>query len=90
MPDGHLLIDQLAGALAAVHRIPLEGDAIPGLPEVEDPLAGLREWHERLGEPHPAFELAFRALAGNRPARLRRTVVHGDFRMGNLMVGARG
>jgi aminoglycoside phosphotransferase (APT) family kinase protein len=90
VPDGHLLIDQLAGALAAIHRIPLEGDAIPGLPEVEDPLTGLREWHERLGEPHPAFELAFRALAIDRPERLRRTVVHGDFRMGNLMVGAQG
>ena len=90
VPGGALLIDQLAGALAAIHRIPLDGDALPGLPEIDDPLAGLREWHERLGEPHPAFELAFRALASNRPPQLRRTVVHGDFRMGNLMVGPQG
>ena len=90
VPGGALLIDQLAGALAAIHRIPLDGDALPGLPEIDDPLAGLREWHERLGEPHPAFELAFRALASNRPPQLRRTVVHGDFRMGNLMVGPHG
>ncbi|HTY95602.1 MAG TPA: phosphotransferase family protein [Solirubrobacteraceae bacterium] len=90
VPDGARMIDQLAAALAAIHRIPLDGDALPGLPEVEDPLAGLREWHERLGEPHPAFELAFAALAPSRPPRLRRTVVHGDFRMGNLMFGAQG
>jgi len=90
VPDGAVLIDQLADAMAAIHRIPLDGDALPELPEIEDPLAGLREWHERLGEPHPAFELAFRALASSRPAQLRRTVVHGDLRMGNLMVGPNG
>ncbi len=90
VPEPGLLIDQLASALAAIHRIALDGDAIPGLPEVEDPLAGLQEWHERLGEPHPAFELAFVALALEPPPALRRTVVHGDFRMGNLMVGEQG
>ena len=90
VPEPGVLIDQLAAALAAIHSIELEGGAIPGLPEVDDPLAGLREWHERLGEPHPAFELAFAALAVEPPPRLRRTVVHGDFRMGNLMVGRAG
>ena len=90
VPDRGLLIDQLAAALAGIHRIELDDRRIPGLPEVEDPLAGLREWHERLGEPHPAFELAFVALAREAPPRLRRTVVHGDFRMGNLMVGEQG
>ncbi|HTQ67396.1 MAG TPA: phosphotransferase family protein [Solirubrobacteraceae bacterium] len=90
VPDGGPLIDQLAAALAAIHRIPLGGGAIPGLPEVDDPLSGLREWHERLGEPHPAFELAFVALSAGRPPQRARTVVHGDFRMGNLMVAEQG
>ena len=90
VPEPGVLIDQLAAALAAIHGIGLDGDAIPGLPEVDDPLAALRDWHERLGEPHPAFELAFVELAGGRPPQQRRTVVHGDFRMGNLMVGERG
>lgn len=90
VPEPGPLIDQIAAALAAIHRIGLDGDAIPGLPVVEDPLADLQEWHERLGEPHPAFELAFVALARERPSPLRRTVVHGDFRMGNLMVGEQG
>jgi hypothetical protein len=36
------------------------------------------------------FELAFRALEAARPAATRWALVHGDFRMGNLMVGAAG
>ncbi len=90
VPEPGPLIDQIAAALAAIHRIGLDREAIPGLPVVEDPLADLQAWHERLGEPHPAFELAFVALAREPPTRLRRTVVHGDFRMGNLMVGEEG
>jgi aminoglycoside phosphotransferase (APT) family kinase protein len=87
VPGPDELIDDLAAALASIHRMDLGGTAVPA---IEDPLALLREWHDRLGEPHPAFELAFRALESERPPAGRRTVVHGDFRMGNLMVGAEG
>jgi aminoglycoside phosphotransferase (APT) family kinase protein len=38
----------------------------------------------------PTLELAFRWLETNRPAAGRRTVVHGDFRHGNLIIGAEG
>jgi aminoglycoside phosphotransferase (APT) family kinase protein len=76
------LIDSVAHALALVHRMPAD----PLLaPLVEDPLAQLRSLYTRLGEPHPTFEVAFRALGADRPSQ-RRTLVHGDFRMGNLMV----
>jgi aminoglycoside phosphotransferase (APT) family kinase protein len=76
------LLDSIARALAAVHFMPAE----PALaPPVEEPLAQLRALHDRLGEPHPTFELAFRVLGSDRPPS-RRTIVHGDFRMGNLMV----
>src|SRR5262249_58247675 len=57
---------------------------------VEDAAAVVGEWHDRLGEPHPVFELAFRVLEAARPAATRRALVHGGFRMGNLMVGASG
>jgi hypothetical protein len=43
-----------------------------------------------LGQPHPAFELAFRWLGDNRPPRSAPVVVHGDFRHGNLIVGPDG
>lgn len=73
--------------LAAIHRIPpLE---VPGLPG-GDPLEQLRAVVDRLGQPHPAFELAFRWLGDNRPRRSAPVVVHGDFRNGNLIVGPDG
>jgi aminoglycoside phosphotransferase (APT) family kinase protein len=41
--------------------------------------------------PRPVFELAFRWLQDNAPATLRHpTLVHGDFRNGNLMIGVDG
>jgi aminoglycoside phosphotransferase (APT) family kinase protein len=86
-PGPRQLIDDLADALASIHRMPADLAAVPA---VADPLELLREWRDRLGEPHPAFELAFRALESERPPRARTALVHGDFRMGNLMVDAGG
>jgi aminoglycoside phosphotransferase (APT) family kinase protein len=76
------LLDSIAAALAAVHRMPADPSLAPA---VEEPLAQLRTLHDRLGEPHAAFELAFRELGADRPPA-RHALVHGDFRMGNLMV----
>src|SRR5437763_1954609 len=45
---------------------------------------------QRLGEPHPALELAIRWLRPRLPACATPTFVHGDFRIGNLMVGPNG
>jgi aminoglycoside phosphotransferase (APT) family kinase protein len=69
--------------LAAIHRIPV--GAVDGLPAVE-PLASMRDTLDALGEPHPSFELALRWLERNRPDGAHTTVVHGDFRTGNLIV----
>jgi aminoglycoside phosphotransferase (APT) family kinase protein len=73
--------------LAAIHRIPPTD--VPGLPG-GDPVEQLRGIVDRLGQPHPAFELAFRWLGDNRPPRSAQGVVHGDFRNGNLIVGPDG
>ncbi len=73
--------------LAAVHRIvPAE---VPGLTG-GDPLEQLRGLSDQLGQAHPAFELGFRWLGANRPPRSAETVVHGDFRNGNLIIGPDG
>jgi aminoglycoside phosphotransferase (APT) family kinase protein len=79
---GAELLDDIAAALAAVHRMPADESLAPA---AEQPLAQLRAMHDHLGEPHPVFELAFRTLGADREPE-RRTLVHGDFRMGNLMV----
>ena len=76
------LLTQCGQALAAIHRA--RSDA-PELVERDEPA----EWRRRLdelGDTTATFEWAFRWLAANRPAAGPRTLVHGDFRMGNLIV----
>jgi aminoglycoside phosphotransferase (APT) family kinase protein len=59
---------------------------VPGLALV-DPLDTYRQRLDELGQPHPAFELAFRWLETHRPPSTRGpVVVHGDFRLGNVIV----
>ena len=82
-----LLAAQCGEALARIHAIPL--DAVPGL-ERQDPLPTWRATLDGFGQPHPTFELALRWLADNEPPPVGTTVVHGDFRNGNLIVGPGG
>lgn len=78
------LAADLGRALARVHRI--RPESVPGLTFV-DPLQSYRERLDELGQPHPAFELAFRWLEDHRPPGTREpVVVHGDFRLGNVIV----
>lgn len=81
--DAERIVESIAAALAAVHRMPADEGLAPA---IEDPVAMLRGMHEALGQPHPVFELAFRELERTRPASTRRGLVHGDYRLGNLMV----
>ena len=82
-----LLARQCGEVLARLHSI--EPDDVPGL-EDQDQVAQYRGVLDSSGQPHPTFELAFRWLESNRPTSSRRTVVHGDFRNGNLIVGPDG
>ncbi|MFI7640093.1 phosphotransferase family protein [Nonomuraea sp. NPDC049400] len=82
------LAAQCGQALAAIHRMP--PSCLPQEAVAEDPLRRWRDVLDLLGEPHPVFELALRRLAADRPPGTRRTVVHGDFRNGNLIVGPEG
>ena len=81
------LARELGGILARIHGI--EPSAIPGLERV-DALAQLEVLHREFDEPHPAIELGLRWLAEHRPAPAGETVVHGDFRTGNLLVDPTG
>jgi aminoglycoside phosphotransferase (APT) family kinase protein len=81
------LVGQCADALAAIHRLPT--DAGPHL-RSGDPVAQLRGLLDGLGQPHPAFELGLRWLDARRPDDVPARVVHGDFRLGNLIVGHDG
>ncbi len=74
-------------ALAAIHTID-PGEVVDLEPI--DQVAQYREVLDTLGDPVPAFELAFRWLEVHRPQGTGETVVHGDFRLGNLMIGPDG
>ena len=76
------LLKQCAQALAAIHRA--EPDAC-GLVE-QDEFARTRGLLDGIGDTTATFEWAFRWLAANRPPPSRSALVHGDFRMGNLIV----
>jgi aminoglycoside phosphotransferase (APT) family kinase protein len=88
------LVAELASALARIHSIALE-DA-PGVPgAARDPaLAACELWEgelDRIGEPLPAVEAGLRWLRLNRPPPTERPgLVHGDFRLGNLIVDEGG
>jgi aminoglycoside phosphotransferase (APT) family kinase protein len=82
-----VLADQCGRVLASIHRIPPA--EVPGLAG-GDPLEQLRDLLDRVGQAHPAFELGLRWLAESRPPQTAQSVVHGDFRNGNLIIGAEG
>ena len=78
---------QMGTALAQLHRI--DPACVPDLQE-ENQIQRYRQAMDAMGEPHPVFEAAFRWLEQNIPASGDLRVVHGDFRLGNLMVNEEG
>jgi aminoglycoside phosphotransferase (APT) family kinase protein len=82
------LARQCGEVLARLHTI--DPHSIDEGLEGQDQVAPYRAVLDNVGEPHPTFELAFRWLEANRPTGNRHTVVHGDFRNGNLIVGPDG
>lgn len=94
-----VLPEQLATTLAAIHRITpathphLPIARAPFLAEA-DPVAATLEFltHllDTLPRPRPASELILKWLRDHRPPPGPTTLVHGDFRTGNFMVGPEG
>jgi aminoglycoside phosphotransferase (APT) family kinase protein len=78
------LLEQCAQALAAIHTAGTDGIGLPA----QDQLAQWRERLDEMGDTTATFEWAFRWLAANQPAPSPPRLVHGDFRLGNLIVDA--
>jgi aminoglycoside phosphotransferase (APT) family kinase protein len=76
------LLRQCAQALAAIHRADADD---PGLAR-EDQLAAWRERLDAMGDTTATFEWGFRWLAAHRTPPSPPVLVHGDYRMGNLIV----
>jgi aminoglycoside phosphotransferase (APT) family kinase protein len=87
---------QLAEILAKIHRIDPAKHKLDFLAPADDAaaLAEVKRYEENYRtlalEPHPAFELAFRWLFARVPKTPRKTLVHGDYRIGNVIFGPEG
>ena len=81
---------QCGEALAGIHRVPL--DALPELPESGglDQVAKYEGIYRAFDLPRPVFELSLAWLKSNAPTPLAPVLVHGDFRLGNLIVDEGG
>ncbi len=73
--------------LARLHSI--DGSALDALDDT-DQVVLYRRVLDELGHPSPAFELGFRWLDEHRPPSAGHGLVHGDFRLGNLLIGPDG
>ena len=83
--DPAALLADLARELAAIHRIPIAGLPAP----VMDTAAALADLKTRFlgyGGDRPILALALRWLELNLPAPTAPRLLHGDFRLGNLLV----
>lgn len=84
------LIDDIARELAAIHAMP--ADAVTGIPTM-DTAAALEELARRFegyGGDRPILALAIKWCRDHLPEPTAPRLVHGDFRMGNLMADANG
>ncbi len=80
------LLEQCATALAAIHRADPDGIGLT----TPDELVGWRHRLDEIGDTTATFEWTFRRLADGRPEPSPMRLVHGDFRMGNLIVDESG
>jgi aminoglycoside phosphotransferase (APT) family kinase protein len=93
-----VMTGQLGAILARIHAVPIDKHGLgvlpappPGASPVETEITRFEQTYRAIApEPHPAFELAFRWLRGHRPPARRLALVHGDYRIGNVMFGPEG
>lgn len=82
-----VITSQLGMAAAHLHQIDVS--SIPGL-IADDQVKRFQTVLRDLGEPHPVFEATFRWLEINKPDSTSACLVHGDYRLGNVMVNNQG
>jgi aminoglycoside phosphotransferase (APT) family kinase protein len=81
------LVGQLGQFAAGLHALEVTGDFPAPAPE---PLAELRALLATFDQASPTFEMALQALEAEQPPDRGPVLVHGDLRLGNLIVGPEG
>jgi aminoglycoside phosphotransferase (APT) family kinase protein len=91
------LPEQMGRALAQIHALDFQAAELRFLPRpdagqtpADFALGEIRAAIQKLGVHNPVFEFGLRWLEGRKPICERPVFVHGDFRIGNIMVGAEG
>lgn len=82
------LAGELGGVLARIHAATPDATAL--LPQVTDPLATMVEAYAGTDPVPPGLALGLRWLDEHRPVPGTTGLAHGDFRLGNLMIGPDG
>ncbi len=88
-PPASLLAD-LAREAARIHSIPLATLPMLPSPSPAELLAEMKQSFLGYGGDRPVFALAFRWLEDHMPSPVEPVLLHGDFRMGNIMVDGDG
>ncbi|MFV0278226.1 MAG: phosphotransferase family protein [Parahaliea sp.] len=84
------LARQCGTLLAQIHQVPVAELAFLPDRSASPQLASLRSFYEDSGETVPVFEYAFHWLERHLPQSRPTTLVHADFRNGNLIIDATG
>lgn len=84
------LATDCGAALARIHAIDSASLTALKLSGGVDQLSRYEEIYRSFDIPRPVFELAFQMLRETQPPALAPVLVHGDFRLGNLMVAPEG
>ena len=84
------LARQCGRILAAIHAIDKSALSELNVVPAEAQLNQYRTLYDTYDYPHPVFEVAFKWLERRVPTSPPLTLVHGDFRHGNLMIGPDG
>jgi aminoglycoside phosphotransferase (APT) family kinase protein len=81
---------QCGAILAHIHATPPE--RMPALPTrtTKDTLDGFAAGLEALPQARPVYQLALKWLRDRLPGDIEPRLIHGDFRLGNLLVGPEG
>ena len=84
------LARQCGEAVAPIHNLPT--DAVEGLRfmDARAEFDQYRASYDAYDYPHPVFELAFKWLEERLPETSEPSIVHGDYRHGNLIIGTDG
>lgn len=76
---------------ARLHAIAtIELDFLADSSDSLDPLSAQIQRYDSYGEYHPGIEVGLRWLENNRPEQSEKKIIHGDYRVGNLLMNREG